>query len=165
MAGTAGAKTALDQVEGGDELYNACMTADFLAKPVKGTAQSVKRAGQRIKKHGQSDMALRKKHASDLQAENIKNIRQVERFAPGVAHKAKHPSVVKNMDAAQNFSVSGIHKRDAGGIFLSGAGEGTGVLYPDKTAYGAQAVSEKTVWENMQGMAGEGSGKIGRAHV
>ncbi len=162
MAGTAGAKTALDQVEGGDELYNACMTADFLAKPVKGTAQSVKRAGQRIKKHGQSDMALRKKHASDLQAENIKNIRQVERFAPGVAHKAKHPSVVKNMDAAQNFSVSGIHKRDAGGIFLSGAGEGTGVLYPDKTAYGAQAVSEKTVWENMQGMAGEGSGRTAK---
>ncbi|MDE6620967.1 MAG: hypothetical protein K2K74_10875 [Lachnospiraceae bacterium] len=49
MAGTAGAKTALDQVEGGDELYDACMTADFLTKPVKGTAQSVKCAGQRIK--------------------------------------------------------------------------------------------------------------------
>lgn len=156
---TVSAKTASDQVEGGDELYDALMTADFLAKPVKGMAQSVKRAGQRIKKTGQSDMASRKKHASDLQAGNIKNIRQAERFAPGMAHKADHPAVVKSMDAAQNFSVSGIHKRDAGGIFLSGAGEGTGVLSPDKTANGAQAVSEKPAWENIQGMAGEGSGR------
>ena len=156
---TVSAKTASDQVEGEDELYDALMTAGFLAKPVKGTTQSVKRAGQRIKKTGRSDMASGKKHASDLQAENIKNIRQVERFATGLAHKADHPAVVKSMDAAQNFSVSGIHKRDAGGIFLRGAGEGTGVLSPDKTTYGAQAVSEKPAWENMQGMAGEGSGR------
>lgn len=156
---TVSAKTASDQVERGDEHYDALMTADFLAKPVKGMAQSVKRAGQRIKKTGQSDMASGKKHASDLHAENIKNIRQAERFASGMARKADHPAVVKNMDAAQSLSVSGIHKRDAGGIFLSGAGEGTGVLFPDKTGYGAQAVSEKPAWENVQGMAGEGSGR------
>lgn len=159
MAGTAGAKTVSDQMEGGDDLHDACMTADFLTKPVKGTAQSVRRARQRIKKTGQSDMASGKKHASDLQAENIKNIRQVEGSAPGMAHKADHPAVVKNMDDAQSFSVSGIHKRDAGDIFLSGAGEGTGVLFPDKTAYGAQAASEKPAWESMQGMAGKGSGR------
>ena len=160
MAGTAGAKTASDQVEEGDEFYDACMTADFLTKPVKGTAQSVKCAGQRIKKTGQSDMASGKKHASDLHAENIKNIRQAERFASGMARKAD--PVVKNMDAAQSLSVSGIYKRDAGGIFLSSAGEGTGVLFPDKTAYGAQAASEKPAWENMQGMAGEGSGRTAK---
>lgn len=160
MAGTAGAKTASDQVEGGDELYDACMTADFLTKPVKGTAQSVKRAGQRIKKTGQSDMASGKKCASDLQAENVKNIRHAERSAPRMAHKADHPAVVKNMDAAQSLSMSGIHKRDAGNIFLSSAG--TGVLLPDKTAYGAQAASEKPAWENMQGMAGEGFGRTAK---
>lgn len=38
MAGTASAKTALDQMEGGDVFYDACMTADFLVKPVKNTS-------------------------------------------------------------------------------------------------------------------------------
>lgn len=55
MAGTASAKTALDQMEGGDVFYDACMTADFLAKPVRNTSQSVRRAGKRIKKASQSD--------------------------------------------------------------------------------------------------------------
>lgn len=117
-------------------------------------------AGQRIKKHGQSGMVSGKKHARDLQAENVKNIQQAEGFASGMAHKANHPAVVKNMDAAQSLSMSGIHKRDVGNIFLSSAG--TGVLLPDKTAYGAQAASEKPAWENMHGMAGEGSGRTAK---
>ena len=156
MAGTASAKTALDQMEGGDVFYDACMTADFLAKPVRNTSQPVRRAGKRIKKAIQSDSrASGKIHTSDLPAENIKNIRQVERFAPRMAHRVQHPPTAQNMDAAQNLSVSCIHKKDAGDTFLRGAGKETGVLFPDKTGYGAQTVSEKPAWENMQGLAGE----------
>lgn len=152
MAGTASAKTALDQMEGGDVFYDACMTADFLVKPVKNTSQSVRRAGKQIKKAIQSDNRVSGKiHTSDLPAENIKNIRQVERFAPGMARRVQHPPT------AQNLSVSCIHKRDAGDIFLRGAGKETGVLFPNKTGYGVQTVSEKPAWENMQGLAGEAS--------
>ncbi len=39
-AAAAGAKTAFRQMEGGDEFYDACMTADILAAPVKSAADS-----------------------------------------------------------------------------------------------------------------------------
>lgn len=58
-AAAAGARTALRQVEGGDEFYDACMTADILAAPVKNAAdsgrdlyrrQAAQKAEKRIKK-------------------------------------------------------------------------------------------------------------------
>lgn len=131
---TVSAKTALDQVEGGDEFYDALMTADFFAKPVKGTAQSVRCVGQRIEKTGRPGMASGKIHTDDLRAENIRNIRQVRKFAPGMAHRA-HRSA-----AAQNPSVSG---------------KGAGALFLDKTGYSGGTAPEKPAWENMRETAGE----------
>lgn len=58
-AATAGAKTSSKQVEGGDEFYDACMTADILAEPVKSAAdcgrdlyrrQAMQKSEKRIKK-------------------------------------------------------------------------------------------------------------------
>jgi len=154
MAGTAGVKAVLDQTEGGDELYDAFRTADFLAKPVKGIIQPVKHAGQRIKKTSRSGMVSENTYTGGLQAENIKNIRQIEKFAPEVAHRMRHPAAVKNMNTARNPAAS-IHKRNEGDIFLHSTGKGTGVLFPDKTGYGAQTASEKPAWENTQETAGE----------
>lgn len=157
MAGTAGVKAVLDQTEGGDELYDAFRTADFLAKPVKGIIQPVKHAGQRIKKTSRSGMVSENTYTGGLQAENIKNIRQIEKFAPEAAHRIRHPAVVKNMNAARNPAAASIHKRDDGDIFLHSTGKGTGVLFPDKTGYGAQTASE-----NMQEMAGEVPGRTAK---
>jgi len=158
MAGTAGVKAVLDQTEGGDEFYDAFRTADFLAKPVKGITQPVKRAGQRIKKTSRSGMVSENTYNGGLQAENIKNIRQIEKFASEAAHRIRHPAAEKNMNTARNPAAS-IHKRNEGDIFLHSAGKGTGVLFPGKTGYGAQTASEKPAWENMQQTAGEVSGR------
>lgn len=71
-AAAAGARTALRQVEGGDEFYNTCMTADILAAPVKSAAdsgwdlyrrQAAQKAEKRIKKV-RPDNTVRKKEAA-----------------------------------------------------------------------------------------------------
>lgn len=71
-AAAAGAKTAFRQMEGGDEFYDACMTADILAAPVKSAAdsgrdlyrrQAAQKAEKRIKKVRPGD-AVSKKEAS-----------------------------------------------------------------------------------------------------
>lgn len=152
MAGTAGVKAVLDQTKGGDELYDAFRTADFLAKPVKGITQPAKRAGQRIKQTSRSGMVSENTYTGGLQAENIKNIRQIEKFAPEAAHRIRRPAAEKNMNTARNPAAS-IHKRDEGDIFLHSAGKGTGVLLR------AQTASEKPAWENMQETAREVSGR------
>ena len=156
MAGTAGVKAVLDQTEGGDELYDAFRTADFLAKPVKGIIQPVKHAGQRIKKTSRSGMVSENTYTGGLQAENIKNIRQIEKFALEATHRIRHPAAVKNMNAARNPAAASIHKRDDGDIFLQSAGKGTGVLLR------AQTASEKPAWENMQETAGEVSSRTAK---
>lgn len=66
MAGAVSAKMALDQTEVGSELYDACMTADMITKPVRSTAQSVHQAKQHMKKSSPDNRISAKKDTTSL---------------------------------------------------------------------------------------------------
>lgn len=128
MAGVANAKIALDQMEGGGELYDACMTAGMLTKPARSTVKSAPRAGRRIKKTSpdsrasvEEDTAGLPVHVTDIPVRSkTAECQQASEVPQKTLNDFRQSYKLKNMDNSHhihNASTMQAHKKETD-VFL-----------------------------------------------
>lgn len=117
-AAAAGARTALKQMEGGDEFSDACMTADILAAPVKSAAdsgrdlyrrQAAQKAEKRIKKVRPGGTVRKKEAAAQKGNSKTVPVPEISKTVPEIRiHK-------KVSVPGSSSTMPGMHKPVPGG--------------------------------------------------
>ncbi len=130
-----GAKTALDQMEGGDEVYESYMVMDSLSKPVAGAAQAgrdlyrrqaAKRAEQRIKKVN-SSKKVRARTIKETAQKTVKDTAKKAAKENGKAAAKETAKTTAKVTAATAGTAAGTAATGAGGVVIgAAAGEAAG---------------------------------------